>query len=73
MRPSRVAVVALIAATILPAAPLSGQIRASESSTLLQTIDGTVFRVDYPGVLWDVWADSFFETYSSTLVAAAAT
>ena len=47
MRPSCLAVAALTAAMVLPASPVDGQIRASEPSTLIQTIDGTVFRVDY--------------------------
>ncbi len=48
MRRFRLPVVAaLVAAVVVPVAPVDGQIRASEPATLLQTIDGTVFRVNY--------------------------
>ncbi|MEK9502242.1 DUF2911 domain-containing protein [Gaopeijia maritima] len=38
---------ALVAAVATVPAPAEAQIRASEPSTLTQTIDGTVFRIDY--------------------------
>ena len=38
---------AVLATAVAFAAPAEAQIRASEPSTVTQTIDGTVFRIDY--------------------------